>query len=111
MDLRNLSRDIRYSLVENWSASTLNAGNGIANLNPADPLFVDEVFSSTAPTTDGDYRLRTGSPAWNSGNSNATTVPTDLDGNDRFIRSIDSGAGNPRTASPTPPPGIPKSKV
>jgi hypothetical protein len=59
----------------------------------ADPMFITPIDPSTAPTTAGNLRLQTGSPAVNAGNNSFITVPTDLDGNERIIGcSVDMGA-------------------
>jgi hypothetical protein len=51
----------------------------------ADPLFVDPVAASEAPTTRGNYRLLLDSPAIDVGDNLAVTVDTDLDGNPRIV--------------------------
>jgi hypothetical protein len=68
---------------------------GAGNLN-SDPLFGMPVEASTAPTTTGNLRLRSGSPAIDAGDS-AVISPTlpanDLDGQPRLIGSaVDMGA-------------------
>ncbi|MDR1984229.1 MAG: right-handed parallel beta-helix repeat-containing protein, partial [Prevotellaceae bacterium] len=74
------------SLVEN---ATLNAGI-ILNSNP---MFVDFVDASFAPTDSGDYRLQPCSPAIDAGDSSLNHEAFDLDGNVRiFNDSIDLGA-------------------
>jgi len=70
--------------------STVTYGPGILTV---DPQFVAPVSASSAPTSTGDYRLQAGSPAINAGNSDAVTVPTDLDGNPRIVGGVvDLGA-------------------
>ncbi|MDR1933658.1 MAG: hypothetical protein LBQ57_12650 [Spirochaetales bacterium] len=57
--------------------------------------------AASAPTTGGNYRLKAGSPAINTGSADyydsdktpdLTTVTTDLDGRPRFNGTIDMGA-------------------
>ncbi|MEM9237628.1 MAG: right-handed parallel beta-helix repeat-containing protein [Verrucomicrobiota bacterium] len=69
-------------------ASNLD-GTNAAN----DPLFVLETNPASAPTTGGDHRLLTGSPALDIGDNSASTVATDLAGNTRIQNTtIDLGA-------------------
>jgi hypothetical protein len=99
---------IRSSIIWNNSSGMLNEGSsaptvshsivqggypGTGNLN-ADPLFVNGPYTSGA-FTDGDYRLKNGSPAINTG-TNEWLLPnmhTDQAGNPRvsFI-TVDMGA-------------------
>lgn len=79
---------VSYSLVQGGAE-----GSGNVNL---DPLFVNAVSHTLAPTSDGDYRLETCSPAINSG-SNALLpdqlTTRDLAGNLRKVhQTIDMGA-------------------
>ncbi|WP_158643887.1 right-handed parallel beta-helix repeat-containing protein [Pseudobacter ginsenosidimutans] len=54
-----------YSLIEYWS------GGGTGNLNSSlDPMYVAPVY--TAPYTQGDFRLKTCSPAINAGTTDTT---------------------------------------
>ncbi len=74
------SADIRYSDIEGGWA-------GIGNID-ADPLFVD--------AAGGNYRLSSSSPAIDAGDSTFTCLPTDLDGNPRFLDdpdTADTGVG------------------
>jgi uncharacterized repeat protein (TIGR01451 family) len=58
-----------------------------------DPRFVAPIAASSAPTTTGDYRLQTGSPAIDAGSNLSVTVATDLDGNPRIVNGVvDMGA-------------------
>jgi len=50
-----------------------------------DPLFVTPIDPSTAPTTTGNLRLQSNSPAIDVGNNDFVTVPTDLDGKPRIV--------------------------
>ncbi|MFN8473726.1 MAG: choice-of-anchor Q domain-containing protein [Anaerolineae bacterium] len=75
-----------------WNSNFGTDGGG--NLD-ADPKFVTPI-TARAPTTTGNLRLQSGSPAFNKGN-NAVTNPslpaTDLDGNPRIMFGIvDMGA-------------------
>ena len=77
-----------YSLVQNITDGTSNN-----NLDGSlDPLFVDPPDPTNAPTTAGDLRLQTGSPAIDAGNNSAytNTIAVDLAGNPR----ITDGDGN-----------------
>ena len=66
----------------------------------SDPLFITPVDPSKAPTSEGNLRLTTGSPAIDSGeNSFVDGVPTDLDGKARKVdgdgngtKTVDMGA-------------------
>ncbi len=90
-----------YSLIEGMNPGGTNF-NGTSDNNP---LFVSPVAAASAPTTDGDYRLQSGSPAINIGDNNAdlddigsgtqtiSDIATDLDGDARIINStVDLGA-------------------
>ncbi|MFN8473724.1 MAG: right-handed parallel beta-helix repeat-containing protein [Anaerolineae bacterium] len=84
------SASVTYSIVQ----QAAGVYPGVGNLN-ADPLFITSI-TAPAPTTAGNLRLQTGSPAFNKGN-NAVTNPslpaTDLDGNPRIMFGIvDMGA-------------------
>ena len=66
--------------------------SGTGNIN-ADPQFVAPITATAAPTTTGNYRLRTGSPAIDAGNTLSVTAPTDLDSNPRVHgAAVDMGA-------------------
>ena len=69
-------------------------GNNLDGTNPAnDPLFVKSIDPATAPTTGGDLRLLTDSPALNAGSNNANSEAFDLAGNPRLQNTtIDLGA-------------------
>lgn len=73
--------DIDHSLIEGPGAPILDN-----NIN-ADPLFVDPLPATEAPTTAGDYHLKAGSPCIDIGLSDKTTYPNlpsdDLDGDNR----------------------------
>jgi hypothetical protein len=87
---------------------------GYTGATNTDPLFVSPVVGP-APTTSGDLRLKTGSPAINAGDNNVANpaLPaTDLDGKPRILGgTVDMGAyefgqadATPPTASPTQTP-------
>ena len=64
-----------------------------------DPLFVSPVNPASAPSFGGDYRLKTGSPAIDTGSNGFNALPTDLaqqpriqDGNGDNTATIDMGA-------------------
>ncbi len=87
---------ISYSDIQNsddsgsWdSALGTDGGNNI----DTNPLFILDIDPSTAPTTTGNLRLSTCSPAVNAGNNIFAGVPTDLEGNERIIGCcVDMGA-------------------
>ena len=81
---------LAYSLAQgtggssNWTSdpSFVNIGGNI----DTDPMFVTPIDPSTAPTTTGNLRLQTGSPAIDAGdNTFVAGVPVDLDGKPRII--------------------------
>jgi len=87
-----------YSLIANsggsdsWDAAIVTDGGD--NIY-ADPLFVTAVDPTMAPTTAGDLRLQSNSPAIDKGNTISYTNPIrdDLAGNPRVVNSvIDMGA-------------------
>jgi hypothetical protein len=89
---------VYHSIVQDgWS------GTG-SNNSSADPLFEDlQLATSTVPTTAGDYRLQSTSPAIDAGsntyyNSGQTPdlsgITTDLDGNNRFVNKGQGTGGN-----------------
>ena len=84
-----------YSIVEGssggWGSFGTNGGNNL----DSDPLFVNPVAASSAPTSTGDYRLQAGSPAINNGYNALIPagITTDLDGNPRIANgTVDMGA-------------------
>ena len=63
------------------------------NNKDADPQFSWPVNPATAPTTDGDSHLMSGSPAVDAGNNSHVTTTTDLDGEARIQNgTVDMGA-------------------
>jgi predicted outer membrane repeat protein len=70
-------------------------GTDLGNNLDADPGFRRPVDPAAAPTTDGDLRLRWGSPAIDAGHNDLLPpgVTTDLDGNPRIVNdTVDLGA-------------------
>jgi len=67
--------------------------DGLENIDE-DPLFIEPISPTTAPTTTGNLRLQDGSPAIDVGdNDHVVDIPTDLDGNQRIIAGVvDMGA-------------------
>jgi hypothetical protein len=94
--IQGTSGSIYNSIVQDvWS------GTGSGNLN-TDPLFVTTSLPS-APSTGGDYRLQSASPAIDAGSNSYYTsgqtpdlssITTDLDGNNRFIDKGQGTSGN-----------------
>ena len=88
--------------------------DGASECRHADPLFVDPRPASEAPTSDGDYRLTTGSPAIDAGTNDAIPVGIthDLNGNPRIVNDVvDLGPyewmPDPPDAPPFEPPDDP----
>jgi predicted outer membrane repeat protein len=81
---------LTYSLVEDsggsgssWIGGSYIDGGGNIDENP---MFVEPIDPFTAPITDGNLRLQTGSPAIDAGdNTFAAGVLTDLDGEPRIV--------------------------
>ena len=92
------SPTVSYSLVEgcnpggSWNSSC--GADGGDNLLDADPLLALPPEAADAPTTAGNLRLQTGSPAIDAGNDAFVTgVDSDLDGNPRIVgTAVDLGA-------------------
>jgi hypothetical protein len=82
-----------YSLVQgsggssNWN-SAFGTDNG--QNRDQDPLFASALLPESAPTTNGDYRLRPGSPAIDGGTGNLPTAPFPTDD----IRNVARPQGN-----------------
>ena len=104
---------ISYSLVQGCNTggtwNTACGSNGGNNLADADPLFMNPVDPSTAPSLAGNLHLQVASPAIDAG-SNAfipTDLTTDLDGNPRiFGGTVDLGAFEAIYLTVTPSAGI-----
>ena len=80
---------VSYSIVQGGVA-----GNG--NLD-VDPLFVAPAPPASAPTSSGDYRLRSYSPAADAGNNAAVPIDTlDVNGNANTSEEAPDLEGNPR---------------
>lgn len=72
--------------------SLVQGGYGLGNLD-LDPLFVEPVSASSAPTITGNLRLGYGSPAIDAGLDSLITTTLDLAGNPRiFGAAVDLGA-------------------
>lgn len=96
---------ISHSIVENgrnsitWTLPITGTlpitTNTYLNNSEADPLFVQPIDPSSAPTATGNLRLQAASPAINLGLNSALApnVTTDLAGNERILGSaVDAGA-------------------
>ncbi|WP_299114949.1 LamG-like jellyroll fold domain-containing protein [uncultured Winogradskyella sp.] len=74
-----------YSLIKGHFLNDITNTNNIdATIGGFNPLFVNEAS--------GDFRLQMGSPLIDAGNDSFNTTLLDLDGNTRFVRTIDIGA-------------------
>lgn len=94
----NSTAEFSSSLIEGckpngiWQASCGIEQNN-SNLSDADPLFINPISYTAAPTTTADLRLQLGSPAINAGNNSHNSQTSDLDGNPRIVGvAIDLGA-------------------
>ncbi len=113
---------IRYSLVEGcnpggvWeNACGTDGGN---NLTDIDPLFIAPEPASSAPTTQGDYRLQNASLAINAGDNAAdldgngpltmtiSDISPDLDGNPRIVLAVIDLGSYENQAFPCPTGGV-----
>ena len=85
-----------YCLLEGSSSSSWDASYGPTTGTvciDANPLFVDDVAHSNAPTTSGNYQLELLSPAMASGASGYVRGAYDLAGNDRIANTtVEIGA-------------------
>jgi predicted outer membrane repeat protein len=94
----SISATYNYCLVEGYSGSTSTTGV----ISTSNPQFVSLGTASTTPTTAGNYRLNSSSsPAINKGYNSYNSIPTDLDGRQRKIGTIDLGAYECPVISPT----------
>ncbi len=87
---------ISYTLIQRSGGSSAWVSslgmNGGHNLD-ADPLFREPIDPADAPTSEGNLRLRPGSPAIDAGDNRAASGPQDLDGTPRIQgRGVDLGA-------------------
>ncbi|MCB0052041.1 MAG: cadherin-like beta sandwich domain-containing protein, partial [Caldilinea sp.] len=87
---------LSYTLIQSGT-SDIQVSGGSVTFGPgvitSDPLFVAPISATLAPTTTGNYRLQTGSPAIDSGDNSAVSFSTDLDGNARIQGgTVDMGA-------------------
>ncbi len=88
--VQGTSFDVTYSDLEGDCPSGVACGTGVI---ATDPQFVAPIAASHAPTTTGNYRLRSDSPLVDAGNDGAVTVGTDLDGHPRIMgATVDMGA-------------------
>jgi uncharacterized repeat protein (TIGR01451 family) len=86
---------LSYTLIQSGTGSIDILGSVIfgPGVITTDPLFVAPIAATSAPTTTGNYRLQTGSPAIDSGDNSAVAVLTDLDRNVRIQGgAVDMGA-------------------
>lgn len=94
----NLSATVlpTHSLVQGAGASgdgwTTDASfvDGGGNIDQ-NPNFISPVNPSSAPTTAGNLRLQSSSPAVDAGSNTYITVPTDLEGNGRIVDGNNDG--------------------
>ena len=84
-EIFNNSNDPAIISFSNVQGGYPGTGNSDRN-----PLFVNPVSATLAPTVAGDYHLRTGSPAIDAGDNNAVTIAVDRDGKPR----LEDGDGN-----------------
>jgi hypothetical protein len=92
---------ITHSIVQGGGFPTDGTADGSGN-KTIDPIFVTAVPGASAPTTAGDYRLNSTSPAIDAGSNNyygtgltpnLSAITTDLDGTNRIKGGvIDMGA-------------------
>ena len=94
----NLSNpQISYSIIANSGGSSswdTNTGNDLGSNIDLDPLFVEDVDLGNLPTSDGNFRITTCSPAIDAGNPDTTGLnlpDLDLDGNSRIFNATGSG--------------------
>lgn len=96
----NVSGNVSYYF---YSLAQGLAGGSNGNLNgSADPLFINPISNTLAPTTAGDYRVQPCSPLTNAGSNtyfapaqtpDLNAIKTDLDGQPRFVATTaDIGA-------------------
>jgi predicted outer membrane repeat protein len=93
----NSTTTLKNSLVQgtggssSWISDTSYVNEG-GNIDE-DPLFIDPLSPSEAPTTAGNLRLQENSPAIDSGgNMYIVGVPFDLDGNKRIVDGNSHGS-------------------
>jgi predicted outer membrane repeat protein len=86
---------VTHTIIQGSEGSSSWAGgsyvDGGGNIDK-DPMFITQIDPSTAPTTDGNLRLKSNSPAIDKGdNSFITVVPTDLAGEPRIVDGDNNG--------------------
>ena len=82
--------DVQYSSTANWYTSS-NIVNGGGNID-AVPVFFAGVSYSNAPTTTGDYRIRSNSPCADAGSNTANSESFDIRG-PGYGRKLDKTSG------------------
>ncbi len=83
VDVAGSGPAVTYSAVEGGYP-------GQGNID-VDPRFVDPVSAAEAPTTAGNHRLTSTSPAIDAGTNDVLTVDIDLDGNPRVVDGTGDG--------------------
>ncbi|MCB9857765.1 MAG: hypothetical protein H6818_18940 [Phycisphaerales bacterium] len=93
--------DVSYTGIEGGvagitGAGTINDNGGNQFFSDTDPVFVNPIDATNAPTTDGDYHLAADSVAIDQGSNTEATnagLTTDIDGDARIIGgTVDLGA-------------------
>ncbi len=86
------SLGLHISLVANYTPAGQTGGtNGV--ISNADPMFIQQALATTSGNLRGDYRLKQGSPATDSGDNTVVTLSKDLLGNKRIQNNaVDLGA-------------------
>ncbi|MGE0931764.1 T9SS type A sorting domain-containing protein [Peijinzhouia sedimentorum] len=87
------STTLIHSLYGDSPGDVVGNVSADANSTTEDPLFVDPMDPTSAPTVDGDYKLFEGSPAENSG-SNSFLSSYDLDGDVENVNRIEGDIVN-----------------
>ena len=94
----NSAPTVAHSVIEGSGGSTAwnsAAGTDNGNNSDIDPMFINAISPTSAPTSAGDYRLQDGAVVIDSGNTALFTaqsgIATDLAGNSRFRNAIDPG--------------------
>lgn len=114
--MNNADLVLDASIVEGGSAALAQEGASAVTYTPSnreiDPLLVQPISPSSAPTSTGDLRLQPESPALDSGNNSAIPagITTDLDNRQRIVNgTVDLGAfefPELHLAGPTQLPGL-----
>jgi len=91
---------LSYTLIQTGTVHIFNDGGSSASyfhVITGDPQFVAPITATAAPTTAGNYRLQTDSPAIDAGDNAAPGldgITADLDGNARFTNMLRADTGN-----------------